>query len=105
MRVRVTTLDRSCQAIRSLRFLLMPSVGECVAMLRDLEAAFGGERGAAEVTGVSVITLRSWKNRQTMSIPSRRCVWLHYVLLFEPETIQSVFDLATWGRFRRVKRR
>jgi hypothetical protein len=74
-------------------------------MLRDLETAFGGERGAAEVTGVSVITLRSWKHRQTVSIPSRRVIWHHWALLLNPDTIQTVFDFAAWGRFRVVRRR
>jgi len=36
-------------------------------MLRDLKAVLGGERGAAEVTGVSVITLRSTKHRHNVS--------------------------------------
>jgi len=73
-------------------------------MLGDLERFAGGERAAAEVLGVSVITERSWMHRRTMAIPSRRAIWLTWVLLFHPERIGSGFDLLTWGRFKGCER-
>jgi hypothetical protein len=81
-----------------LRWLFAPTMDECLAMLRDLEAAYGGQRRAAEIVGVSVITLQSWKRRKTMSIPSRRLVWFIWAFLLHPERVQDEFDLVTWGR-------
>lgn len=102
VRARVTQLESLSPAIRSLRFLFMPSVDECCDMVRELETAFGNERNTAVLMGVSVITLRSWKNRRAISVPSRRAVWLIWVLLLHPERIETAFDLVTWGRFKRL---
>ena len=73
-------------------------------MVRDLESEFGGERAAAEVLGPSIITVRAWKRRRTMSVPSRRLVWLIWALTLHPEQVQSVDGLLTWGRFRTERR-
>ena len=82
------------------RFLFAPTVAQCLRMVGDLEKGFGGERAAAEIIGPSVITVQSWKRRRTMSVPSRRLVWLIWALTLHPERIQSVDDLVTWGRLR-----
>ena len=80
------------------RFLLAPTVDQCLRMVEDLEREFGGERAAAEIIGPSVITVRAWKRRRKMSVPSRRLVWLIWALTLQPEQIQSVNDLVIWGR-------
>ena len=82
------------------RFMFAPTVEQCLRMVEDLEKEFGGERAAAEVLGPSVITVRAWKRRRKMSVPSRRLVWLIWALTLHPEQIQSVVDLMTWGRLR-----
>ena|ERR1035441_1674103 len=82
------------------RFMFAPTVEQCLRMVEDLERRFGGERAAAEIIGPSVITVRAWKRRRKMSVPSRRLVWLIWALTLHPERIQSVHDLVTWGRLR-----
>ena len=64
-----------------------------------------GVTGAAEIMGQAGLTVKTWIKGGVRTFAVRRVIWLHYVLLFEPGTIETVFDLATWGRFRVVKRR
>ena len=96
--------DRVLVGVRRLlgrfRFMFAPTVEQCLRMVEDLERRFGGERAAAEIIGPSVITVRAWKRRRKMSVPSRRLVWLIWALTLHPERIQSVDDLVTWGRLR-----
>src|ERR1035441_6087569 len=72
--------DRVLVGVRRLlgrfRFMFAPTVEQCLRMVEDLERRFGGERAAAEIIGPSVITVRAWKRRRKMSVPSRRLVWL-----------------------------
>jgi hypothetical protein len=82
------------------RFIFAPTIEQSLRMVEDLEKEFGGERAAAEVLGPSVITVRAWKRRRKMSVPSRRLVWLIWALTLHPEQVQSVDDLLTWGRLR-----
>ena len=98
-------LVRACRVFASVRrllgrfrFIFAPTVDQCLRMVEDLEREFGGERVAAEIIGPSVITVRAWKRRRKMSVPSRRLVWLIWSLTLHPEQIQSVNDLVTWGR-------
>ena len=102
-------LDRACRVFASIRrfwgrfrFMFAPTVEQCLCMVEDLEREFGGERAAAEIIGPSIITVRAWKRRRRMSVPSRRLVWLVWAMVLHPEQIQSVNDLVTWGRFRRL---
>jgi hypothetical protein len=81
-----------------MRFLLAPTVEQCLIMVGQLEAEFGGERRAVAFIGPSLISVRSWKRRKRMSIPSRRLVWLVWALVLHPETLQGPGDLVTWGR-------
>ena len=83
-----------------MRFLFAPTVEQCLGMLAELEREIGGERRAAAVIGPSLVTLRSWKRRKRMSIPSRRLVWLVWALLLHPDRIENVDDLITWGRLK-----
>ena len=82
-----------------MRFLFAPTTAECLVMIAEIEALFGGERWAAMVIGPSLITLRSWKRRGTMSVPSRRLVWLVWVLLLHPERVRNLPQLILWGGF------
>jgi hypothetical protein len=101
-------LERACRrAIRvlePLRFKSAPTVEQCLAMLGELEGELGGERRAAAVVGPSVITVRSWKRRRTMSMPARRLVWMVWALLFEPNTLKTADDLVAWGRLHQSRR-
>jgi len=80
--------------------MLAPSIEQCLGMFGEIENEVGGERQAAAVVGPSLITVRSWKRRKSMSVPSRRLVWLVWVLLLHPKHIRSLDDLVTWGRLR-----
>ena len=82
------------------RFMFAPTIEQCLHMVEDLEKEFGRERAAAEVLGPSVITVRAWKRRRKMSVPSRRLVWLILALTLHPEQLQSVPDPVAWGRLR-----
>lgn len=86
-----------------IRHHLQPSRAETIKQLQRIVNRFG-VTGAAEVFGLPVVTVKRWLgvNGQLSNAATRRVIWLHYVLLFEPDTIQTVFDLATWGRFKRV---
>lgn len=96
-------LSRSDSSLPGLiRHHLQPSRAEVSRMLARIVKRFGGVTGAAEVFGLPVITVKDWTRGKLSAASARRCIWLHYVLLFEPDTIQTVFDLATWGRFKRV---
>ena len=88
----------------SSRFMFAPKVDQCLTMLDELEAAFGGERRTAQVIGPSIITIRSWKRRRRMSVPARRIVWLTWAVTLHSEEIQTVDDLVTWGKLRREAR-
>lgn len=83
-----------------MRFLCAPRVGRCLAMLTELEAYLGDERRLAAVVGPSLVTLRSWRRRKTMSIPSRRLVWLTWAILLHPDMVQTPNDLVVWGKWR-----
>lgn len=84
------------------RYHLQPSASESKRLLSVMVGRYG-LRGASEVMGQSVVTVKRWAAGENLcSCAVRRCIWLHYVLLFEPERVQTLFDLATWGRFRVV---
>jgi len=80
-------------------FALAPSNGELRAMVQRLQKRFG-EKGTADLLGVSVLTLRDWTNgRWRPCGASPKAIWLVHALLLRPETVRSAFDLVTWGRF------
>lgn len=79
---------------------LRPSVPECRAMLAQLERVYG-EKASTQLMGVPVQTFRAWRDgRIGVSGGGIRAVWLVHCLTLRPERCQSLFDLATWGRFR-----
>ena len=84
---------------------LAPSPGEFRAMLADLRRVFPG-RELPNVLGVSSMTLEAWAmGIRKPTSPARRMVWLVWCLVLHPSRLQTVFDLATWGRFRRDRKR
>lgn len=90
--------QRTRRYFARVRFLFAPGVEKCLAMLAQLEDYFGSERRAAAVIGPSLITLRSWKRRKTMSVPSRRLVWLVWAIVLHREQIETVDDLIAGNR-------
>lgn len=75
-------------------------------MVRDVRAACRMDRDAAAFLGVSVGTLRRWLIcGRVGDRAARASVWLRWALLLHPETVQTAFDLVTWGRFRTGTRR
>ena len=94
-----TRLPRLHKDWRRITFALAPSTGELRAMVQRLQNKFG-EKTAANLLGVSALTLRDWTNgRWRPSGASPKAIWLTHALIFHPETIGTLFDLATWGRF------
>lgn len=55
---------------------------------------------ARRVLNVSETTFKKWcAGRGSPGPPERRLIWLVYCALFEPEKVESVFHILTWGRF------
>ena len=79
---------------------LAPSKGEFRSMLADLRRVWPTRREFGAVLGVSSRTIRAWEAGENASDGARRAVWLTWALIFHPARLQTVFDLATWGRFR-----
>jgi len=72
-------------------------------MVVHLKARFG-EKGAAGLLGVPVVTLRGWCAGKRIEAAPARAVWLVHALLLRPGIVTSAFDLVTWGRFHVVRR-
>ena len=72
-------------------------------MLWDLRRAFG-EVPTCWLLGLPVQTFRGWMGGRRVPGAGIRAVWLVHCLALRPERVRSLFDLATWGRFR-VERR
>ncbi len=70
-------------------------------MLVDLHRVFPGAQ-LPNVLGVPFLTVDYWRRGiRSPSDGARRMIWLVWCLVLHPARLQSVFDLATWGRFRR----
>jgi hypothetical protein len=96
--------DRLSAKWHALAFSLRPSAGEFRSMCWALVDYFG-ERPAAALLGVSVLTLRCWLSGKNGGPASAvRAVWLVHSLLLRPGEVSSAFDLVTWGRFKVVRR-
>ena len=63
-----------------------------------------GDHGAASLCGVPMRTWLQWcATGSIYPAAAVRCVWLVYALTLRPEIVSTLFDVATWGRFRWVK--
>ena len=83
---------------------LAPSPAEFRAMLADLHLVFPGAQ-LANVLGVPFRTCNAWElGIRKPSDAARRAVWLVWCLVLHPARLATVFDLVTWGRFRRDRR-
>ena len=72
-------------------------------MLSDLRRVFPGAQ-LPNLLGVPFRTVEHWQNGfRNPSDAARRMVWLVWCLVLHPSRLQTVFDLATWGRFRRER--
>lgn len=79
--------------------LYKPSDVETLGMVRDVVRRLG-ERGAADVIGCPLMTLRHWTAGEVQpAATARRVVWVVWVLMFHPERLRSWFDWLTWARF------
>lgn len=53
-----------------------------------------------KLLNVSSTTLETWcRGCQKPGASESRLIWLVYCSLFEPEKVESVFHILTWGRF------
>jgi hypothetical protein len=85
---------------RKLVFVLRPSNLEFDSMLGQLGQLFPGNN-LASVLGISTLTLDGWRKcKNGPCAASRKLVWLLWALFLHPEQVRTVFDVATWGRFR-----
>lgn len=72
-------------------------------MIDDLQRVFPGAQ-LANVLGVAHCTLYAWKAQlNEPSDAARRMIWLVWCLVLHPARLQTVFDITTWGRFRRER--
>jgi hypothetical protein len=85
-------------------FAVQHSDPEIRAELRELQAVLG-ESGACMVLSVPVQTWRQWRDgRRGLSSAARKLIWITWALVCRPDLVTSLFDVATWGRFRTEKR-
>ena len=83
---------------------LAPTLAEFRAMLADLHRVFPGAQ-LSNVLGVPFRTCNAWRlGIRTPSDAARRMVWLVWCLVLHPARLATVFDLVTWGRFRRDRK-
>lgn len=69
-------------------------------MMLHLERVFG-EESARLLLGVPCLTYRGWRDgHYKFPASAVRAIWLVHALCLRPDRVQSLFDLATWGRFR-----
>ena len=88
-------------SLNRLAFVFQPKNEQFASMLNDLAGKIGW-RALAAVLGVSQLTLDSWRKcRNGPSAGARKLVWVVWALVFHREKLQSLFDVATWGRFSR----
>jgi len=58
-----------------------------------------GQRGVRAGLGVSKLTRDAWASgHRVPSAAARRAIWFLWCLVFHPERLSSLEDLATWGR-------
>lgn len=82
-------------------YLLRPTLEELNSMIVELSAAVGGTNRLSRMAGIPARTLVAWRDRgRVPSEPARRCVWLLWALLLHPERCRTLYDVATWGRYR-----
>lgn len=73
-------------------------------MLADLQRILGRE-DACLLLGLPIQSWRNWMlRRESPSAPARKLIWIVWSLVCRPDLVTSLFDVATWGRFR-VERR
>jgi hypothetical protein len=80
--------------------VLRPSHDEVSAMVRDIKRVCVTWRCTAHYLGVNVDTLQSWTSGRCVPTQAgARAVWLTWVLICRPGSIQTTGDLCTTGRF------
>lgn len=85
--------------IDGLAALLEVPAKELKPLLLRMKARLGPCH-ARRVLNVSGTTLSKWcTGKGSPGPPERRLIWLVYCALFEPEKVESVFHILTWGRF------
>ena len=58
-----------------------------------------GHRWLCACLGVSALTVNAWRDGSRLpSGGARRAIWFLWCLVFHPERLSSLEDLATWGR-------
>lgn len=89
---------------RKVGLMVQPTDAEFIAMLDDLNALVGADGRVADLLRVSVRTLHGWREeRHHPETAAKSLVWLTWALCLHPERCQDLLDLATWGRFRKVR--
>jgi hypothetical protein len=68
-------------------------------MITALTREFGSRR-AQDLVGVDAMTWNDWtRKRRPPTLAARKAVWLVWSLALHPEQVQSLWDIATYGRF------
>jgi hypothetical protein len=79
---------------------LRPRPSEQAAMLARLRVVFG-DNSCGALLGVPVSTFRFWcRKGRVRPAGAVRAVWLIYALTLRPDLCSTLFDVATWGRFK-----
>ena len=87
-----------------MRAALAPSPVELLKMLSELRRKCRTGNELADLMGVGQTTVDDWlSGRHQPNASGRRAIWLVWCMVCHPERCQTLFDLCTWGRFRRTK--
>ena len=80
---------------------LSPRQPEVKRMVWQLWRRYGRDQ-LADLLGVPVVTIENWAyNDAPPSRAACKLIWLIWCLEFHPERCRTMFDVMTWGRFRR----
>jgi hypothetical protein len=88
--------------LRQLHLGCAPDVPEVLRMLSELLAVAGNPPALNQLLGLPAVTVENWMaGRKRPTAAGVRAVWLIHALTFHPERLQTLFDVVTWGRYRR----
>lgn len=100
---------RKCLALSELgcilsaeaRRAMLPARKETLSQISDLHSALGIE-GISGLLSVEARKVRNWlsgKPNWAIYPPERKLIWVLHSMVFHPERLRSLFDVATFGRY------
>lgn len=90
--------SRSDYAVLS--WQLAPTDEEIRSMINQLTRALGSMGNVSTVLTTPQRTLTCWlSGKRKPNDAARKLIWVVYALLLQPQSLRTLGDLLTWGRF------